>query len=96
MSRFCPVARRRQLVGNNVSHANNRTKRIFVPNMQIFSFLSKTLKQTVRLRLCVRGMRTIENAGGIDAYLEKEKRTKLDPTLLPLKRSFEKAKKHAA
>jgi len=55
--------------GNNVSHANNKTRRRFLPNLQITSLLSEALGQSVRLRLSTRAIRTIEHNGGIDAFL---------------------------
>ncbi len=93
MSRFCPVSSRRLLFGNNVSHANNRTRRTFALNLQPFSFFSEVLGQVVYLRLSTRGMRSIEKAGGLDAYLEGHSKSALDEALRPLKRSYEKAKK---
>lgn len=69
MSRRCAVTGKGVLVGNNVSHANNRTRRRFLPNLQITSAWSDALSRQVRLRVCVHGLRTIEHKGGIDAYL---------------------------
>lgn len=88
MGRFCPVSGRKRLVGNRVSHANNKTKRVFELNLKPFSFFSELLGN-VRLKLSVKGMRTVEKAGGIDAYLALPS-GKLNPALLPMKRSFDK------
>ena len=96
MSRFCPVSLRRVKKGNNVSHANNKTKRPFFPNLQPFSFASEALKRMVRLRLSTRGVRMIEKAGGFDAYLEKTPKRLLDKALYPYKRAFEVQKKRKA
>jgi len=69
MSRRCGITGKGALVGNNVSHANNKTKRRFLPNLQITSMLSDALGTPVRLRLSTRAIRTIEKNGGLDAYL---------------------------
>jgi large subunit ribosomal protein L28 len=69
MSRRCQITGKGVLSGNNVSHANNRTRRRFLPNLQDSSLLSDILGTAVRMRLCTRAIRTIEHNGGIDAYL---------------------------
>jgi large subunit ribosomal protein L28 len=69
MSRRCQITGKGVLSGNNVSHANNRSRRRFLPNLQDSSVLSDILGAAVRLRLSTRGIRTIEHNGGIDAYL---------------------------
>ena len=93
MSRLCPVSGRRVMFGKNVSHANNRTNRSFMVNVQAFSFFSDVLGAKVSLRLSVRGARTVEKAGGLDAYLSKTPKNRLSVELWSLKRSFEKAHK---
>jgi large subunit ribosomal protein L28 len=69
MSRRCEITGKTVLTGNNVSHANNRTRRRFLPNLQDTSLLSDILGIPVRMRLSTRAIRTIEHNGGIDAYL---------------------------
>ncbi|MBV9249734.1 MAG: 50S ribosomal protein L28 [Acetobacteraceae bacterium] len=69
MSRRCQITGKGVLSGNNVSHANNKTRRRFLPNLQDTSLLSDILGLPVRLRLSTRAIRTIEHNGGIDAYL---------------------------
>jgi large subunit ribosomal protein L28 len=69
MSRRCSITGKGVLTGNNVSHANNKTRRRFLPNLQETSFMSDVLGTTIRLRLTTRGIRTIEHNGGIDAFL---------------------------
>jgi large subunit ribosomal protein L28 len=96
MSRLCPVSNRRVMFGKNVSHANNRTNRSFEVNVQAFSFFSEVLGAKVSLRLSVRGMRTVEKAGGLDAYLARTPKGRLSAELWPLKRSFEKAQKRVS
>ena len=68
MSRICELTGKGRQTGNNVSHANNKTKRRFIPNLQDASILSDALG-TVRLRLSTNAIRTIEHNGGLDAYL---------------------------
>jgi large subunit ribosomal protein L28 len=69
MSRRCQITGKGVLSGNNVSHANNRSRRRFLPNLQETSLLSDVLGLPVRMRLSTRAIRTIEHNGGIDAYL---------------------------
>ena len=78
-------------VGNNVSHANNKTKRRFLPNLQVTSLLSDALRQSVRLRLTSRGIKTVEHAGGLDAWLLKTPNAKLDQETKRLKKRVKKA-----
>ena len=91
MTRRCSMTGKRAQVGNNVSHANNRSKRRFRPNLQIVSLLSDALGQTVRVRLSVHGLRTVEKRGGLDAYLLGSRAAGLDPDGLKLKRRVQKA-----
>ena len=69
MPRRCALSGKAVQYGNNVSHANNKTRRRFMSNLQVGSVLSDALGHTVRLRITPRGMKTIEHNGGIDAYL---------------------------
>ena len=69
MSRRCQFTGKGVQSGNNVSHANNKTRRRFLPNMQNTSLLSDILGTTVRLRLTTHAIRTIEHNGGLDAFL---------------------------
>ena len=91
MSRRCEVTGKGVLTGNNVSHANNKTRRRFLPNLQETSLLSDVLGLSVRLRLTTRALRTIEHNGGIDAYLLGRPNSRLAPEVLPLKRRIERA-----
>ncbi len=86
MSRVCQVTGKGVLTGNNVSHANNRTRRRFLPNLQNVSLMSDKLGQTVSLRVCTRAIRTIEFHGGLDAYLTKMPPRKLTDTMKRLKK----------
>jgi len=69
MSQRCSITGKGVLVGNNVSHANNKTKRRFLPNLQVTSLLSDALGHSVQLRLTPRAIRTIEKNGGLDSFL---------------------------
>ena len=69
MSRRCEITGKGVQSGNNVSHANNRTRRRFLPNLQVSSMLSDILGITVSMRLSTRAIRTVEHNGGIDAFL---------------------------
>jgi large subunit ribosomal protein L28 len=91
MSRRCSVTGKGVQTGNNVSHANNKTRRRFLPNLQETSVLSDALGQIVRLRVASRTIKTIEKNGGIDAYLLSVSNTKLPEEALRLKRRIEKA-----
>jgi large subunit ribosomal protein L28 len=69
MARVCPLTGKKVQYGHKVSHANNKTKRRFLPNLQRVSFLSDKLGSKVKLRLSVSAVRAIEKSGGIDNYL---------------------------
>jgi large subunit ribosomal protein L28 len=90
MSRRCDVTGKGVQTGNNVSHAKNRTRRRFLPNLQKASFLSETLGRTVQMRLSARGIRTIEYKGGIDAFLATTPARKLTGEALLLKKQIAK------
>jgi len=88
MSRRCLISGKGVLTGNNVSHANNRTRRRFLPNLQETSVLSDALNQMVRLRVTTRGLKT---NGGIDTYLLSVNDSKLSEEALRLKRRVQRA-----
>ena len=69
MARRCGITGKGVQSGNNVSHANNKTRRRFLPNLQETSFFSDVLAASVRIRLSTNGIRTIEHNGGLDAFL---------------------------
>jgi large subunit ribosomal protein L28 len=91
MARRCAISGKGVLTGNNVSHAHNKTRRRFLPNLQHTSLLSETLGQTVRLRLTPHAIRTIESKGGLDAYLLGRANSKLTDEGRRLKRRIVKA-----
>ena len=69
MSRRCEMTGKGVLTGNNVSHANNKSRRRYLPNLQHVSLLSDILGTSVRLRISTNALRTIEHNGGLDAFL---------------------------
>jgi large subunit ribosomal protein L28 len=91
MSRRCEITGKGVLSGNNVSHANNKTRRRFLPNLQVTSLLSDILGHDVRMRMSTRAIRTVEHNGGIDAFLLSTPNTKLTDEARTLKRRIEKA-----
>jgi large subunit ribosomal protein L28 len=92
MARRCCVTHKGVLSGNRVSHANNKTRRRFLPNLQQVSLLSDVLGRSVHLRISTRGIRTIDKHGGLDQFLIKTRKSKLSPELLPLKKAVLKRK----
>jgi large subunit ribosomal protein L28 len=91
MSRRCQITGKGVLTGNNVSHANNKTRRRFLPNLQETSLLSDILGTPVRLRLSTRAIRTVEAKGGIDAYLLRTPDRRLTTEVLVIKRRLQRA-----
>ncbi|MDA8230872.1 MAG: 50S ribosomal protein L28 [Magnetospirillum sp.] len=91
MARRCAITGKGVLTGNNVSHANNRTRRRFLPNLQETSVLSDALNQMVRLKVSTRGLKTIEHNGGLDAYLLSCSNTSLTDDARRIKRRIQKA-----
>ncbi len=91
MSRRCQITGKGVLSGNNVSHANNKTRRRFLPNLQTSSMLSDILGTSVTMRLSTRAIRTVEHNGGIDAFLMGTPNSRLPAEALTLKRRIAKA-----
>jgi large subunit ribosomal protein L28 len=96
MSRVCTVSGKKPHFGNNVSHANNKTRRRWQPNLQICSFPSEILGKSVPLRLTARGIHTVEHNGGIDAWLLGTRNSRLSETALKIKKQLVKAQARAA
>ena len=90
MSRRCELTGTGPVSGNNVSHANNKTKRRFLPNLQQTSLLSDALNESIRLRVTPKAIRTIEHKGGLDAFLLGTPDRKLTPKAKRIKRRIEK------
>ena len=88
----CGITGKGVLTGNNVSHANNKTRRRFLPNMQETSFFSDILGTPVRMRLSVNGIRTVEHNGGLDSFLLGTPDRDLPVEALVLKRRIERSR----
>lgn len=96
MSRICELTGKGRLVGNNVSHANNKTKRVFLPNLQNVTLLSEALGRSFKFRVSTAGLRSVEHNGGLDNWLLKTKDDKLSPKALKVKKELKKATTVAA
>jgi large subunit ribosomal protein L28 len=90
MSRRCELTGKAVLVGNRVSHANNKTKHRFMPNLQQVTLLSEALGHSVHLRITAHALRSVEARGGLDAFLAKARESDLSTKALRLKRTIEK------
>lgn len=90
MARRCAFSGKGVQTGNNVSHAHNKTRRRYLPNLQRTSLYSDALGQMVRLRLTTRAIRTIEHNGGLDAFLLGTPNSKLGDEARRLKRRIQK------
>jgi large subunit ribosomal protein L28 len=71
MSRTCELTGKSVMSGNNVSHANNKTRRRFLPNLVSVTLISEALDQSFRLRISANALRSVEHRGGLDAFLMK-------------------------
>ena len=96
MARRCELTGKAVLTGNNVSHANNKTRRRYLPNLCNVSLQSETLGQQVRLRISAHALRSVEHRGGLDAFLMKAKAGELSANAQRLKRQIEKKQQAAA
>ena len=92
MSRICELTGKGRQVGHNVSHANNKTKRTFLPNLQNVTLLSDALGKGVKLRVSTHGLRTVEHNGGLDNWLVKAPDADLSLRVRRLKREIVKKK----
>ena len=92
MARRCAFVGKSVMSGNNVSHANNKTRRRFLPNIQSTALYSDALSKMVRLRLSTSALRTIEHKGGLDSFLTGTPNAKLGLEAVRIKRQIEKAK----
>jgi large subunit ribosomal protein L28 len=90
MSRMCELTGKAVLTGNNVSHANNKTKRRFLPNLCQVTLISDSLGQRYRLRVSAAALRTVEHRGGLDAFLLKSDETTLSQRARLLRRQIVK------
>jgi len=95
MSRICELTGKGRQVGHNVSHANNKTKRVFLPNLQNVTLMSEALERSFRFRVSTHGLRSVEHVGGLDNWLAKTADGKLSPRALKVKRELVKKQKAA-
>ncbi len=91
MSRRCDLSGKGVLTGNNVSHAKNKTRRRYLPNLNNVTLLSDALGRTFKFRVSASALRTVDHRGGLDAYLAKANDADLAPNALKVKREIEKA-----
>jgi large subunit ribosomal protein L28 len=90
MARICELTGKGRMVGHNVSHANNKTKRTFLPNLQNVTLMSESLSRGVKLRVSTHGLRSVEHVGGLDNWLTKTPDDKLSLNARRLKREIVK------
>ncbi len=91
MARRCALTGKAVQTGHNVSHANNKSKRRFLPNLQNVTLLSDVLGRSVRLRISTNALRSVEHRGGLDAFLLKARDEELSVEARELKRQIRKA-----
>mgnify|MGYP001011511238 CR=1 FL=1 len=90
MSRACELTGKAVMTGNTVSHANNKARRRFLPNLCDVTLISEALGQNVRLRVSAAALRTVEHRGGLDAFLVKAGTTELSQRARLLKKQITK------
>lgn len=90
MARRCELTGKAVQTGNTVSHANNKARRRFLPNLVNVTLLSDTLEQKVRLRISANALRSVEHRGGLDAFLLKSRDSELGERALIVKREIER------
>jgi large subunit ribosomal protein L28 len=91
MSRVCELSGKAPMTGNKVSHANNKTRRRFLPNLNEVTLISDVLGQSFKLRISAAALRSVDHRGGLDAFLVKAKDDELSPTALKIKKEIAKA-----
>ena len=95
MSRSCELTGKAVQSGNNVSHANNRTRRRFLPNLNDVSLRSEALGRNIKLKISAAALRTVDHRGGLDKFLAKAKDAELSDTALKVKKEIAKAQASA-
>ena len=96
MSRICELTGKGRQVGHNVSHANNKTTRVFLPNLHNVTLMSEKLDRSYKFRVSTHGLRSVEHVGGLDNWLVKTSDEKLSTSAQKVKRELAKAAKTAA
>lgn len=95
MSRRCELSGKGPMTGNTVSHAINKRRRRYLPNLSNVTLISDTLKKKIRLRVSAYALRSVDHMGGLDAFLKKAKPDQLSDKALKMKRELEKAQSDA-
>ena len=95
MTRRCELTGKLPMSGNLRSHAENKTRRVFRPNLVKVSLISDTLKRSFRLRVSAHALKTVEHRGGLDAFLAKASADELSDRCRQLKQEIKKAKVEA-
>ena len=90
MSRKCELTGKKAMSGNNVSHAKNRTKRKFLPNLNNVTLTSEMLGRDFQLKVSASALRTIDKVGGLDSFLRKSAKDNLSPNATKIKKDIEK------
>ncbi|MEM6891079.1 MAG: 50S ribosomal protein L28 [Pseudomonadota bacterium] len=90
MSRVCELTGKGPMTGNNVSHANNKTRRRFLPNLNDVTLQSETLGRGFKLRISAAALRTVDHRGGLDQFLGKAKDSELSANALKIKKAIAK------
>ena len=93
MSKICEISGKKPMSGNNVSHANNRTKRRFLPNLQSVKIYSGILQKYINLNITIRTMKTVEKNGGLDSYLINTNNRNLADKAIKIKKQILKNNK---
>ncbi|MFN4239139.1 MAG: 50S ribosomal protein L28 [Erythrobacter cryptus] len=91
MSRICELTGKGRQIGHNVSHANNKTKRVFLPNLQNVTLMSEKLGRSFKFRVSTHALRSVEHNGGLDNWLLKTSDDKLSANARKVKRELLKA-----
>ncbi|MGR3461743.1 MAG: 50S ribosomal protein L28 [Roseovarius sp.] len=91
MSRRCELTGKGPMVGNNSSHANNKTKRRYLPNLNDVTLQSQTLNRGIKLRISAHALRSVDHRGGLDAFLAKAKNEELSAAALKVKKEIARA-----
>ena len=95
MSRVCELTGKGPMSGNTISHANNKSRRRFLPNLNEVTLISDVLGQSFKLRVTAAALRSVDHRGGLDAYLAKAKDEELSAAALKIKKDIAKAQASA-
>jgi large subunit ribosomal protein L28 len=95
MARRCELTGKGVMTGNNVSHAKNRTRRRFLPNLSNVTLTSEALGRSIRLKISTSALRSVDKIGGFDAFLTKASDENLSPKVLKFKKALAKSQEAA-